>query len=484
MTEKLVRDTPLLLAAATKKPLIAQKLLEAGADPLERDAYGNNALDYAFSHKPTWQKMGVLESKYKPKEKGCRRRVLRQSIRSCLQRVLHQAYPLPPTEEYARMMCITTVANSLVYLEDTSLHERARTCFIELCFPPKDWIYTRVFNCAVCHKSPIREEVHICTLCFETYLCRICHESYVPGGEDANSAPESLRRLEQLEDNLKPVREILRVAATTEGVEPMKVINAIFSASADLKEWARKKFEEFSEWEEQDNNGRTYNAYEKPGQEILNILIKTWRMEDEIEGSTPQTTLEEFFLLQDKKLENYFRYFKHDKELTPFDCRGHEYLKIPENKEATITGRTAFGDDGSLTHDWLRALLDKFRHDDVLDGEGEMDCSQNTPVCDVNAKDLEGPSTQNVESELEGLQVEDESIISSSKTTNTIERPTAGTRSSSLLIRDPVILETNETDTMGSPLVEQGNSGVDDSPSLLESSPIGKEVLATESEGE
>jgi hypothetical protein len=250
-----------------------------------------------------------------------------------------------------------------------------------------------------------------------------------------------------------------------------------------LKEWARKKFEEFSEWEEQDNNGRTYNAYEKPGQEILSILIKTWRMEDEIEGSTPQATLEEFYLLQEKQLERYFRYFKHDRELTPFDCKGHEYLKIPENKEVTITGQTAFSDDGLLTHDWLRALLDKFRQDDVLDGEVEMDCSQNSPVCDANAKNLEGPSIQNVESELEGLQIEDESIISSSKTTNTIERSTAGTESSSLLIRDSVILETNETDTMGSPSVEQSNSWGDDSPSLLESSPIGKEVLATENEG-
>lgn len=101
----------------------------------------------------------------------------------------------------------------------------------------------------------------------------------------------------------------------------------------------------------QNNNYITYSAYEKQGKEILRTLTEIWNMEDETQDNTPPATLDEIYLLQDKKLEKDFRYFKHDKELTPFTCKYHEYLKIPENKENAIPGQTAFGDDGSLTHD-------------------------------------------------------------------------------------------------------------------------------------
>ena len=442
--------SPLLLAAARMKPLIVQKLLEAGADPLERDAYGNNALDYAFFHKPTWQKMGILESKYKPMKKVRRRRFLRQSIRSCLQRVLDHPYPLPATEEEVRVMCVTIIANSLLYLEDASLHEPAQMCFIELCFPPKDMKGSRMFECAICHTSLIRKEVHICKVCFETYLCRACHENYPAGEEDANSVPESLRRLEQLEDSLIPVRQILQVAVAIEGVEPKNLIDAIFSASADLIEWARTKFEDYSTWEKQDNNARTYNAYPKPGLELLKILTNTWKMKDEMEDDTPTATMDKFYLLQNKKLEKYFRQFKHDRELTPFICTGHEYLKVLDNKEVATISQTPFRDDGLLTHDWLRALLDKFKEDDIQDGESETHGSQTPPLCDSNSTNLEGRSIQNAESESESLQIWDKSIICSSKTANATKGSIAETEPGSLLTRDPTILETNETDALES----------------------------------
>jgi ankyrin repeat protein len=90
-------SSPLSEAALHRNPLTIKYLLEAGADPYHRDAYGLNALDYALRHRSSLREMhkaGYFRNFDGLKVQG---QILSNTIQSCCENLL--LIPQNPTVE-------------------------------------------------------------------------------------------------------------------------------------------------------------------------------------------------------------------------------------------------------------------------------------------------------------------------------------------------------------------------------------------------
>jgi ankyrin repeat protein len=161
-TSKHERMDALLVASAYRRPKVVRRLLAAGADPCQRDAYGFTALDYAHRHLRTREAMGEARAGYTPISAATHRKLIHTTIRKSIQALIIHVEPLEPEYEDERVELLVILGYNLLRIHGNDSHEAALQCLIELAFPPDLAVFSCNFNCHMCHAPRNPRDVYIC----------------------------------------------------------------------------------------------------------------------------------------------------------------------------------------------------------------------------------------------------------------------------------------------------------------------------------
>lgn len=393
------KRTAIIAAAAFRRPKTFQKLLYYGANPLQRDAYGLNALDYASRTPGIWETLGEATRAYKQLDRSTKKITLQDTIRACTSSLLEHSPKLTLKEEAERVTLMITLTYALLTLDGDLNHQSALVCFSELGNPLESCCFTAQLQCDICRRELFREPKYVCAQCLHTGLCEACHSDYLQGAESPKSPPRGLRILEELEKDLQPIR-VLADAYIPLGAT---FLDGAFVILTTVDDWIKKKLEAWDNWEKEYNSGQRFRIDLFPGGKFLKLIerarqirkalenkredISTAEREcvanisdpgsdgileekaNEISEDTPKEDGDPFSDV-DQSLTKLFRKFRPDKEESPFACSGHDYLEIPSINWAEAKSCTGpFDANGRVTKEWLTELLARFTNDQVCEGQ-------------------------------------------------------------------------------------------------------------------
>jgi ankyrin repeat protein len=398
------KRTPLIEAAVYRRSKIFRILLSSGANPLQRDVYGLNALDYASQTPEIWETQGEARKKYKPLNPYTRKMMLQDAIRARISSLLKLSPQSTPAEEYERLWHMITLGCALLALHDDTNHESALVCFSELGNPQESLNYTGIWQCAICRQKPLIGSTYLCTQCELISLCEVCHSDYLQGTEVPKSAPRGLRVLEEMEKDLQPIRHV----ASGHVLLGASFLEDALDLVIPVKDWIEEKLKALDNWEKEFNSGQHYKAELFPGWKFLKLIEETrqiWKVlqnrnedvsrarnEDEreisdarIEGSledraddvseNPPEVDKDSFSAVNESLVRLFEDFRPDREVPPFACSGHDYLEIPSiNWAEADTSTGPFDVNGKVTKEWLTDLLARYTNDEVY--ESQTSCTE------------------------------------------------------------------------------------------------------------
>jgi ankyrin repeat protein len=393
------KRTPLIEAAVYRRSKIFRILLSSGANPLQRDVYGLNALDYASRTPEIWETQGEARKNYKPLNPYTRKMMLQDAIRARISSLLKPSPQSTPAEEYERLCHMSTLGYALLALHDDTNHESALVCFSELGNPQEPWNYSVIWQCAICRQKPLIGSKYLCTQCEDIGLCEVCHSDYLQGTEVPKSAPRGLRVLEEMEKDLQPIRNV----ASGHVLLGASFLEDALDLVIPVKDWIEEKLKALDNWEKEFNSGQHYKAELFPGWKFLKLIEETrqiWKVlqnrnedvsrarnEDEgeisdarIEGSledraddvseNPPEVDKDSFSAVNESLVRLFEDFRPDREVPPFACSGHDYLEIPSiNWAEADTSTGPFDVNGKVTKEWLTDLLARYTNDEVYESQ-------------------------------------------------------------------------------------------------------------------
>ena len=178
MCAKVTKMTPIHQAAAMHKPQIIRNFVSLGADVCSRDCFANSALDYAWTHPPSFHAIKFDEIQYVALKLANRRVMLSRNIRYELESLLSIREPLTTEIKCTRLEKLTVLANSnsFLYLSDAEKYQAIIHLYMELSFPADSADLQMNFHCNICDTSLNRLNICICSKCHDLYLCKDCHE--------------------------------------------------------------------------------------------------------------------------------------------------------------------------------------------------------------------------------------------------------------------------------------------------------------------
>ena len=355
---KYTKMTPIHEAAATHRPQIIRKLIGLGADVSLRDCYGNSAFDYASTHPESLQAVEHDELQYvAPKIEDCRA-ILWRTIRDGIACVLSIRTPLIVETETTRLMTLAVLATSFLYLRDNDKDQTIRYLYMELGFRADSGNLRFHLDCTICNISLNGFDFGVCRECHTLRLCTRCHQNYKKGWKSPNSAPEGIKKMENLEKEIEHFKEAM--LPIVHGIN-LQFVFFIFSFFTAVQSWADTKRKEYEAWESEFNEDDIYNFRKRPGQELLKLLE---------EGRVFMESLEEKGVEFDeqrkdcatlaKKISDYHRAHNVFKDDGGFDCSGHGYLLISKKEyDQMRLDRHVFQPDRRLADEWFGELLER-----------------------------------------------------------------------------------------------------------------------------
>ena len=355
---KHTKMTPLHHAAAMRRPRIIRKLVALGADIFSRDCYANSALDYASKHAPSFQAIKQYDSEYVALNLADRQARLWRNIRHELECLISLGEMLTVETELIRLLKISVLATSFLYLRDIDQYENVKYLYMELSFQAESADLQLSIACNICDTSLNRLDLWICNECHELYLCKRCHDDYKQGWKASNSAPEGVKELEKLEKQIEPLRQVMLPI-----IDEIRIqfIPSIFIFFTFVQTWADTKRKEYEAWETKFNDDGFYKFRKRPCQELLKLLE---------EGRLFMKTIEDKGLEFDeqredcaalaKKFSDYHRTHNVLRDDDGFDCSGHDYLLVSKKEyDQVCLDRRIFRPDRRLADEWFRELLGK-----------------------------------------------------------------------------------------------------------------------------
>ena len=358
--EGLTDSNPLHIATASRRPLIAERLVKAGADPTCRNTFGLNSLDYAFQDAAVWEKMGNARDYYSPIELQKRMPTLQKTVQKCVEMILALPQKQNPKIEFERVDCLDILSVALLEMRSEQSQEHARMCYIEF-VSPSDFSYT--WWCDMCLQSPLRGTRYHCISCTceGVCLCSLCYSDYLEGGGTPKSAPQSLKMLQNLENDLKPIREIGEDFVLYGGAFLYRCCGRLIA----IVEWVDEKLKAYEEWEKTYNKAGRFDNYERPGQIFLRIVEKVRKLVEDEEKEEGDNSPENWMSKIEEELAELYREHKPDKEMKNFICSGHEYMEVRDKSTIEDVDKKCFDADGKLTTEWLSALLEVYKDGDI-----------------------------------------------------------------------------------------------------------------------
>jgi ankyrin repeat protein len=353
---------PLHAATAYGRPRITERLMRAGADPTLRDAFGLSSLDYAIRNPQVWEKMGDARAHYTPIELRTRMPALRETVRQCIQNITTQTEYLNLECQYVRLDNVSTLGLALIAMGSDASRELSKMCWIELATPPETWYFRYIWDCEICAQKIYRGTRYVCLECHACGLCSMCYKEYLTGDETAKSAPQSVKTLQKLEDEIRPSRERWKSYLSLGG-------SVLYAYSLTYNNWVNEKLKAYEDWEKTHNDTGQFKSYQRPGQEFLKLVQKLREIGEK--SGESQRTGENPFSAIVVEFADFYREHKPDKEVKKFVCSNHEYMEIPTMSEIEDAGKACFDADGKLTTDWMLDLLEIYK-----DGEMEAEASE------------------------------------------------------------------------------------------------------------
>ena len=353
--------TPLLEATYSRMPSIAERLVEAGADPTCRNALGSSSLDYASQDELVWGKMGSARDRYSPIELQKRMPTLRNTVQKCVEMILALPEKQNRKTKVERLVFLLTLSSALFEMRSDQSYEHARMCFIELASPPESAQFGGLWMCNMCMESPISGNRYRCFSCISNCLCSICYSDYLKGSSTPKSAPEGLKVLQKLENDLKPIREIGKILVEHGGW----VLNRCCESLVVIAEWVYKKLKAYEDWEKTYNETGRFDTYERPGQTFLKIIENARKLVNEIDKGEAGNTSKNQMSKIGEELAELYREHRPDKEMANFICSGHDYMEVRDKSTIEDVDKKCFGTDWKLTNEWLSALLEFYKDDEI-----------------------------------------------------------------------------------------------------------------------
>ncbi|KAK7971461.1 hypothetical protein PG989_016477 [Apiospora arundinis] len=358
-------------------------LLNAGADVNIPDFAGFTAADYANSS---------VSALLGPQSEGRRLSQSPSDVEkakeaiSTLIRKLRAQHPSdqPDTEGY-RDLDLATLHSLLLKLR----------LFREAILSSRATAEEESFTCDVCGCS-IEGSWYHCTECLGIDLCLSCHHTFVgkhPGGQ---------RKLNALEDEMRPVRKALQHVSQFGINTLLHVLDSVEVFWIYFKE----KEEQYCSWQER------YDLKEKqlntPGWELTCIAkdLEALREAGRNEGDAVTTnTIQAVEGYKERRftymLRWLFRYRSPAREQPPVDCYSHKSLKVPSLEEFSAEDRAYFGKDGALIDTFFESLKERIANfevvQDVTDYKAVRQLGQNRADSPISG---EASSGINVETQL------------------------------------------------------------------------------------
>ncbi len=355
---KHAKMTPLHHAAAMHQPQIIRKLVDLGADICSRDRYANSPLDYASTHRASFEAIRYDELGYVALNPADRRTILWRTIRDELECLLSIGKPITLEIELTRLFKLAVLATSFLYLRDKDKDQVIKCLYMELCFRADSADLRLNIDCDICKISLNGLDLCVCRECHCLQLCTKCHENYENGWKGPKSAPEGVKEMERLEKEIEPLREVM--LPIFYGIK-LQFVFFIFSFFTSVQTWADTKRKEYEAWESKFNENGHYKSRKRPCQQLLELLE---------EGRVFMKSIEEKGLQFDeqredcagltKKFSDYHRTYNVFRDNDGFDCSGHEYLQISKKEydQVRLDGHL-FQPDRRLADEWFRELLGK-----------------------------------------------------------------------------------------------------------------------------
>jgi len=353
----LAESTPLHGATSQRRPLTAERLLKAGADPMCLDAFGLSPMDYASRDPIVWEKMRITEDPYSPTKMEIRLPILRNTVQKCVKLILDLPQERSRRTEFKRLGNLGILASALFEMRTEQSLAHAVMCYIELASPPDLAYFFLPWICDMCGQTRIRGSRYLCKSCNSTCFCSECYLEFVKGDSATNSTLRGLKVLQELEHNLKPIRELLKIS--------LKFGAEFLAMSCQLLvvviKWIDRMLKEYEEWEGKYNATERFGSYKRPGQELLKIIKKASKINEDKEKLS-QDAKQDAFTKIEGELAGLYDKHKPDKELARLVCSGHEYIEVHDKNTMTDSERAHFDTDGKLTAKWLSELLDSYQN--------------------------------------------------------------------------------------------------------------------------
>jgi len=406
--------SPLLLATKQRMPLVAEKLLMAGANPIGRDVYGLSCLDYAIQDPRLWSLMGKWKVTYQQPDLVSRIPTLRKTIQRAIRAILASPEKQTPKHEFERVENLAILATALCEIETETDSAAAKLCYVELMSPPDFYNFSANLDCSMCGSACTCKNCYSCKQCYGTIrLCDPCYSDYLEGSKVPKSPPKSLQALQELELEMRPFcengRSVLALGNLFPGRFAVGFFSFVHSFLQLTNDWIAKKANDYEEWEIAHNgSGRFKN--ERPGQKFLKIVQEAVQLvrdkgnkaekaqgkaapmmerkrggkhgdEDQQEGEEAKAkfkgkedgedrgreggTADDPFSAITEKLSKFYEEHKVDKEIPAFICSGHEYLEVPDRSIREEAQKDHFDAEGRLTNEWLSKLLEKYLQNEI-----------------------------------------------------------------------------------------------------------------------
>jgi hypothetical protein len=137
------------------------------------------------------------------------------------------------------------------------------------------------WRCSICgirRKHECLEKWYSCKQCYDQTLCTSCYLDYLEGDETPKTTPKSSRVLQDLEDEMKRIREVFKDLTGLGG----RFFGAACGWVDVNAEWLDEKAKEYDEWEKSYNDSGRFNECPRPGQEFLKLIKRCGRPRKEI----------------------------------------------------------------------------------------------------------------------------------------------------------------------------------------------------------
>ncbi|KAK6839219.1 hypothetical protein PG987_005085 [Apiospora arundinis] len=340
-------------------------LLNAGADVNIPDFAGFTAADYANSSVSAL--LGPQSEGRRLSQSPSDVEKAKQAISTLIRKLRAQHPSDQPDTEGDRDLDLATLHSLLLKLR----------LFREAILSSRATAEEESFTCDVCGCS-IEGSWYHCTECLGIDLCLSCHHTFVgkhPGGQ---------RKLNALEDEMRPVRKALQHVSQFGINTLLHVLDSVEVFWIYFKE----KEEQYCSWQER------YDLKEKqlntPGWELTCIAkdLEALREAGRNEGDAVTTnTIQAVEALRENN--------------PPVDCYSHKFLKVPSLEEFSAEDRAYFGKDGALIDTFFESLKERIANfevvQDVTDYKAVRQLGQNRADSPISA---EASSGINVETQL------------------------------------------------------------------------------------